>query len=629
MEKLTDGLCPVCGFKARSEDAEVLLKSRYSLGSVFCETLDSIVYIAYDNELNKKVFVREFVGENIIKLCENEQTDILNGRFLNTAKATAGISLCDLLPRTIDTFCENNKAFWVTDYFEGQSLKTLLKSGVKISPASALNIAALLLKGVRHIHSSGSVFGNISPETVYILKNNSVRLFGISSPFYDFTEDTNARAEFLNPSYAAPELFINTEKITAACDVYSVAAILYRIITKKIPPISFLRVGGDTVFSLKADNSAINKETATAILNAFNWHTKKRTPSPDAFLKELSEKSVKRMLSGRIFFANILGFWQNLFDSLLLKLKSEKKPSKPKTHNKNKTKRSMLWLIITLPALLLVALIICLILLLPKNSANVEGNLSSSNQSEDEWYYGNGSETSKTESNYSYGGYSSKNQSSSQKTSSVVSDTLGPNLIECPDFTGYFTHQLSAILEDNNLLLGEIIYEYSAVAPVDSIISQSVKSGEIIKKGSRIDLVVSAGKAKLPEISGLELHKAIDALKNSGFKNFELSFTASDNAIGTVLEANFESEAEADLNGKILITVSGEEATVLDYQDKTVAEIKALSSDFSFEFVLQNGEALPENADFGTYTVVAQSYEKNKRAYKGMTITLTAVSFED
>jgi serine/threonine protein kinase len=125
-------------------------------------------------------------------------------------------------------------------------------------------------------------------------------LFGINCPFYDFTEDTNARVEFLNPSYAAPELFINTEKITSACDVYSIAAILYRIIVGEIPPISFLRVGGDTIFSLKVKDDSISKETQTAILNALNWQTQKRTPSPDAFLSELSENAVKRRLSGRI-----------------------------------------------------------------------------------------------------------------------------------------------------------------------------------------------------------------------------------------------------------------------------------------------------------------------------------------
>ena len=624
MEPLEDAVCPKCNLKADENTTQTVLKNRYSVGKIFANTNESIVYLAYDNELQKKVFILEFVSENILKICEKEDHELLAKRFLNYAKNTAGLSLCNILPRTVDTFLENGTAYWVTDYFDGQSLKNLLSAGVKISSANTLNIVFQLLRGLRTIHSSGYIFGTISPKTLYILKNGEIRLFGVGGSFYSFADDLNCKAELLNPSYAAPELFTESEKITPASDVYSVAAIFYRIIAGKIPPISFLRSGGDNLLSLKKRGKNITPATKTALLNALNWQTKKRTKTPDAFLKELSATTVKRQLSGRIIWANILGFLQNAFDKFLFKFnafsksKSDKKP-------KNK-KKSLLWLWITAPAVVLVGLIILLISLFSANDINH----TASNSGSEEWYYGSGIETPNTNSTYSYGGYTSKNQNSSKGNSSNTS-SLAPHLTECPDLTNYHISQVEFAVKDNSLFLGEITYVYSSDVTKDYIISQSIKSGTIIKKGSKIDIVVSKGSKEinLPEIVGLEMQKGIEALKNSGFNNIELNFVLSGDAVGSITNAVFENEAAEDTNEKVIVTVSGERAEVLDYVDKTVSEMKAADSDFVFEFILANGSTSDQNIDYSSYTVVSQSSEKNSPAYKGMTITLTIVEFND
>ncbi|MBQ3562910.1 MAG: hypothetical protein IJA13_05120, partial [Clostridia bacterium] len=107
------------------------------------------------------------------------------------------------------------------------------------------------------------------------------------------------------------------------------------------------------------------------------------------------------------------------------------------------------------------------------------------------------------------------------------------------------------------------------------------------------------------------------------------NFVLSGDAVGSITNAVFENEAAADTNEKVIVTVSGERAEVLDYVDKTVSEIKAADSDFVFEFILANGSTPDQNIDYSSYTVVSQSSEKNSPAYKGMTITLTIVEFND
>lgn len=632
MEPIDEELCPNCGFKNEyAKDGETVLKERYQKGNIFSKSVDSAVYIAYDNELGKKVLVREFTGEGIVELSQRHSTEELGQRFLNYAKTTATISLCDILPRTVDTFSENGKAYWVTDYFDGKSLKELLNSGIKISYSNALKIANQLLKGLKAIHNSGSVFGSISPETVYILKNGEVRLFGLGCGFYSFTDDIELRVELINPSYSAPELFEQNAAIGAYSDLYSVAAILYRIITGKIPAIGFLRRGGDNLIHPKKANKNIPKNIENALLNALNWQTEKRTQTPEAFLTELSAKKVKRRLSGGIIWADILGFFQGIYDKSASKNSKPIKSEEAENESDEKEKTPLLWLWITIPAVILIGLIVTLILLFPPTSGNDGDVTSASTESEDVWYYGSGTETPNNNPSYVYGGNSSKKQTTSTQSRPQSNLSQDPNAIECPDLAGYSLSQAKAIIESNHLLLGTVKYEYSNDYPADYVMAQSLKSGGMVQKGSVINIVVCKGPVpvELPALSGVEMQKALEQLSSAGFSNIECSFVLSDDPPGTVTDLAFEAEEGATKDSKVILTVSGEAAEVLDYSDKTVAEIKALASDFVFEFKMQNGNPLPENADLNTYTAVSQSVEKGKSAYKGMTVVITVVAFND
>lgn len=643
MELLEENeVCSKCGFRGETEQentelkAGSLLKGRYYVGNIFSKTIDSTVFIAFDTQLNKKVFVRRFTGEEIAELTQKHTPEELVHRFLSYAKGTATIGLNDLLPRTVDTFAEESVGYLVTDYFEGESLKTLINSGVKISASSSLKIADQLLKGLKNVHNSGVIFGAISPETLYILKNGEVRLFGLVSEFYDFTDELDFRVEFLNPSYAAPELFDFTTHIGLYSDVYSVAAILYRLLTNTIPAISFLRHGGENLVAPSKIEKSIPHNIQNALLNALNWQFEKRTATPAEFLTELKAEKVKRVRSGAMRWSELLGFFQRLYDKSPL---AKNKPSKdvkqtPKEENNSakKDKAGLLWLWITLPAVVLVGLIIALFLMFPPISENGDSTASTITSSEDVWYYGSGVETPDDSSEYIYGGFSSKKPSQSNSNSSVNNTPLNdPNAVECPDLAGYTLEQAKSVLATSNLLLGEIYYEYSNNYLEGFVMAQSMKSGGMVQKGSRIDLVVCKGPipVELPNVAGLEMQKATEKLNNAGFSNLEYSFVLSDDAIGVVTDASFETEEGATKDSKVIVTVSGEKAEVSDYLDKTVAEMKGLTSDFVFEFKMQNGNPLPENADLNSYTVVSQSVEKGMPAYKGMTVTITVVTFND
>ena len=190
---------------------------------------------------------------------------------------------------------------------------------------------------------------------------------------------------------------------------------------------------------------------------------------------------------------------------------------------------------------------------------------------------------------------------------------------------------MKSIIKNNYLVLDDIFYEYSNDYPADFVMAQSLKSGGMALKGSKISLVVCKGPipVELPNVLGMEMQKALGELSAAGFNNIDCRFTLFDSAPGIVTDAYFEIEEGATKESKVILNISGEKAEILDYSDKTVAEMKNLTTDFVFEFKMPNGNLLPENADLNAYTVVSQSVEKGKPAYKGMTIVITVVTFND
>ena len=648
MEPIEDfNNCSNCGFNngALKDDGILLkagsiIKSRYYIGNVFSKSLDSTVYLAYDEELDKKVFVREFTGEKSQSLFGKYTAMELRQKFLSYAKSTATINMCDILPHTVDVFAEKEGSYLVTDYFDGESLKTLLESGVNIGSSGALKMVQQLLSGLKHIHSSGMIFGSISPETLYILKNGEVRLFGIMSSFYDFLEDIDKKVEVLNPSYAAPEMFQKTSRVGAYTDVYSASAILYRLLTKEIPAISFLRSGGENLIPPKKLDKNIPKNIQIALLNALNWQAENRTATPKKFLKELSSQKVKRKLSGFIIWANVLGFFQSIYDKFIAK-RIELKERKPKAIKKPNKKIKFLWLWITIPAVILALIISGLIIIKSFGSADKNTNLSSVLNADGElWYYGSGIETPSNSSKYVYGGYSSKksdfsndtsSKSSSETSSLQDSSKADPNIIDSPWLVGISLEMAKKELEEKGFLIGDIVYETSTKYAPNYVISQSPVSGKKVQKGSKVDLVVAKG-AEIPDIVGLDIVDAQKKLSQASFYNIKYNFEKSEKTVGSVTKVYFESETKQTHQDKVIVVVSGEEISpISNYVGKTVAEAKTVDPNVTLVFVDKEGAKILDmsEADESIYTILEQDILQKTPAYKGITLTLTVVISQD
>lgn len=415
-----------------------ILNDRYYIGKIFKIEPVSVVYSAYDTKNNVKVLVREFTAESFLngEFKPTIPCDRLIDRFLSYSKSLASVSLCKLFPRTIELFVSQNNAYAVYSFFEAESLKTLLENGAKISKPSIIKFAKKLCDELVILHNSHMIYGALSPDTIYITDSGEIFIFGVGSPFYEFVTDIDDRAKILSCEFSAPEVFLNNKHRGTYSDVYSLSAIIYYLLLKALPPISFLRKKGETIKVPNKVDASIEKSLSTALLNGLNWQIEARTKTLNVFYSELVSVKNKRRFSPMILFADVLGvFWYcygkakavalKTFDIMKNKfLKFKNKVKQPK----NKTIKKRLWIWMTVLVVLLISLLVFILFGNNEKNGILNPNKTNSQTADESWFYGSGNYNTDNSSKKSFLDIFGVESKTSSKQNSKDNDSSANNL---------------------------------------------------------------------------------------------------------------------------------------------------------------------------------------------------------
>ena len=318
----TEKNCPACGYEILKPNpvgalaVGSVLKERYTVGALLEEQPACQIYAGFDLVANDRVLLRVCSGR--LKVGQKAVANrALLQQFLQFSRAMAEVNLCSVLPRTIDVFEQDGFGVAVHAYFEGTPLRELLHSNIAITKAHALQFAKELAAAFKALNAAGIVFGTACPGNIYILKNGELRLYGLGVSVFESVTDLELRAACINPSYAAPELFDpSAGDISPAADAYSLAAVLYRILCGRIPPVCFERPRADTLQSPRRFNRGLTAAQSGALLNGLNWQVRVRSGSAAAVLRQLNSPRVLKKYSPQTLFSKFLGQASLLFAKL-------------------------------------------------------------------------------------------------------------------------------------------------------------------------------------------------------------------------------------------------------------------------------------------------------------------------
>ena len=161
------------------------------------------------------------------------QRDKYRERFYREASA-AGQLLHPAIATVFDVgHTDDGTPFLVMEYVKGETLRELLENG-KPTLAETLRIARDVLEALGFAHAQGIVHRDVKPSNIMVTSEGRAKImdFGIA---HVMGSELTAGGDLLgSPYYMAPEQLAKGP-ITARTDLFSVAVVLYRMLTGVLP----------------------------------------------------------------------------------------------------------------------------------------------------------------------------------------------------------------------------------------------------------------------------------------------------------------------------------------------------------------------------------------------------------
>lgn len=333
MEKFSDEyqVCPYCGYIVGTKAAEALhiepgsvLHDRYIVGRVLGFGGFGITYIGWDALLEQKVAIKEYLpSEFSTRMPGVTQVTVFNGdkkeqfrdgmkRFVDEAKRLARFHQCDGIVKVFDSFEDNNTAYIVMEYLQGETLAERLKREGTIPPEQAVEMLIPVIRSLKVVHAEGIIHRDIAPDNIFITLDGQVKLIDFGAARYATTSHSRSLTVIVKPGYSPEEQYRSRGDQGSHTDTYAIGAVLYKMITGVTPPDALERRAffetkkKDILKPISKYCKSIDSNLETAILNAMNVRIEDRTPDMEQLENELcSEEPVKRR-EGRIKKIDIL-----------------------------------------------------------------------------------------------------------------------------------------------------------------------------------------------------------------------------------------------------------------------------------------------------------------------------------
>ena len=301
------GYCPYCGFK--NEDYKypgnylrplTPLNGKYLLGRALGAGGFGITYIALDLHLQVVVAIKELYLKKI-SIREESKTISVNSkdktlfednkkRFLQEARVLAMFNEKDNEGVVIvkDHFEENNTAYIVMEYLDGQTLKEMVKKN-RFSFDQVKNLFEPVCHALIKIHQFGVVHLDVSPDNIMIMEGNRAKLLDFGGAKTIGARDDHDIIAFKR-GYAPPEQYMENGRIGQWTDVYATAATMYYCLTGVKPIDSMERKAGAELDKPSKLGAKISTAMEAVILKAMDIDPNKRYQTMEEFWDALNKK---------------------------------------------------------------------------------------------------------------------------------------------------------------------------------------------------------------------------------------------------------------------------------------------------------------------------------------------------
>jgi len=306
-----DLACPSCGWTPENEPDSTLylpmgylLNNRYLIGKVIGVGGFGIVYVAWDNNLDVRVAVKEFLAKDyaarstdhisltVYSGSAREEHNLGIEKFIEEAKSLAKFQDHPGIVKVNESFRANNTAYMVMQFLDGMTLKEYLKRqpGEKMPFNMAVKAMIPIMDALREVHNAGFVHRDISPDNIFITRQKQIKLLDFGSARYAIGEHSKSLTSVLKHGYAPVEQYSSKGNQGPWSDVYAVAATIYRAVTGEVPVDAMERIQDDTLKSPRQLGADIPPAGESAIMRGLALKAAERYLSIPEFQMALLER---------------------------------------------------------------------------------------------------------------------------------------------------------------------------------------------------------------------------------------------------------------------------------------------------------------------------------------------------
>ena len=298
-----NGICHYCSYTDDIPHLQsylaphTVLNDRYIVGKMLTYNGEGASYICYDMVAKTKAVIREYMPDTLCEREMNSNNIIINPECL--AKYKTYMSEFMDMNRTLtrmrnvksictakDMFNENNTCYVILEYIEGVSLKKFLQSNRGyLRWEQVKKLFMPLFTTLSIIHNAGIIHRGISPENIIVTTQGELKLTGFSISSIR-SSGTALSPEFYS-GFTAPEQYSSLEWQGTWTDVYSIGAVLYRILTGYVPPDAFNRMNNDTMIPASRINSHIPRHVSNVLMNAMEVRSSDRIRTINDLINDL------------------------------------------------------------------------------------------------------------------------------------------------------------------------------------------------------------------------------------------------------------------------------------------------------------------------------------------------------
>jgi serine/threonine protein kinase len=232
------------------------------------------------------------------------QNPLLLKRFEQEFRAASRLDHPNIV-RALDYSDNGNRPYLVMEFVEGESLGQKLEREGRMSEAEALRLIAQVAQGLHRAHKQNLIHRDVKPDNILVTPDGIAKLadLGLVKETETDLNLTRTGRGLGTPHFMAPEQFRNAKNADIRCDIYSLGATLYQMVTGELP---FRSNGPLDAWMKKVHNDLLpprqlvpelSERLDWAIRRATSADPEKRPASCREFVEDLTGKSTRRLPS--------------------------------------------------------------------------------------------------------------------------------------------------------------------------------------------------------------------------------------------------------------------------------------------------------------------------------------------